>query len=84
MEITLSTEEVCDIDGIKNQLPEESRLINSDAGKMVFSVPFTNSLPDDLDRIEEEKEDLGVNGISVSLITLEQVFLRYSFIFFII
>lgn len=78
MEVTLSTEEEYDIDEIKNQLPEESRLINTDAGKMVFSVPFTNRLPDVLDRIEQEKENLGVNGISVSLITLEQVFLRYS------
>ncbi|XP_051164051.1 phospholipid-transporting ATPase ABCA3-like [Leptopilina boulardi] len=76
MEVTLSTEEEYDIDEIKNQLPEESRLINTDAGKMVFSVPFTNRLPDVLDRIEQEKENLGINGISVSLITLEQVFLR--------
>lgn len=43
---------------------------------MVFNVPYTPELPQDLDKIEEKKEELGVNGISVSLITLEQVFLK--------
>ncbi|XP_043460752.1 phospholipid-transporting ATPase ABCA1-like [Leptopilina heterotoma] len=76
MEVTLSTEDVCDIDRIINQLPDQSRLINSDQGKIIFSVPFTEQLPEHLDRIEEKKHDLGITGISVSLITLEQVFLR--------
>lgn len=74
--MTLSTEKGYDLEKIRNQLTEGSQLINLDGGKMVFSVPYTSQLPDDLDKIEEKKKDLGVNGISVSLITLEQVFLK--------
>lgn len=76
MEVTLSTEETCDIEEVKNQLPEESQLVSHDSGKIVFSIPFTQRLPNDFDRIEENKDQLGITGISVSLITLEQVFLR--------
>jgi len=40
-------------------------------------VPYTDSLPQSLDKVESEKKNLGITGISVSLITLEQVFLKY-------
>lgn len=82
MEVTLSTEETCDIEEVKNQLPEESQLVSHDSGKIVFSIPFTQRLPNDFDRIEENKDQLGITGISVSLITLEQVFLRYIFLIY--
>ena len=74
--MTLSTDKGYDLEKIRNQLSEGSQLINLDGGKMVLSVPYTSQLPDDLDKIEDQKKDLGVNGISVSLITLEQVFLK--------
>lgn len=83
MEVTLSTEDGCDIEEIKKQFSEESQLISFDGGKIVFSIPFNDRLPNDLDKIEDEKTKLGVTGISVSLITLEQVFLRY-YIFYLI
>ncbi|XP_051153055.1 phospholipid-transporting ATPase ABCA1-like [Leptopilina boulardi] len=76
MEVTLSTEDGCDIEEIKKQFSVESQLISFDGGKIVFSIPFNDRLPNDLDKIEDEKTKLGVTGISVSLITLEQVFLR--------
>lgn len=56
MEVTLSTEETCDIEEVKNQLPEESQLVSHDSGKIVFSIPFTQRLPNDFDRIEENKD----------------------------
>lgn len=79
IEVTLSTEDEYDLEKIRNQFTGESELINFDGGKIVLSIPYTDHLPDDLDNIEERKKELGVNGISVSLITLEQVFLKCVF-----
>lgn len=76
IEVTLSTEKEYNFEKIKSQFSRNCKLINLDGGKMVFNVPYTPELPQDLDKIEEKKEELGVNGISVSLITLEQVFLK--------
>ncbi|XP_033219462.1 retinal-specific phospholipid-transporting ATPase ABCA4-like isoform X2 [Belonocnema kinseyi] len=76
IEVTLSTEDKYDLEKIRNQFTGESELINFDGGKIVLSIPYTDHLPDDLDKIESSKKKLGVNGISVSLITLEQVFLK--------
>ena len=78
--MTLSTEDGYELEKIRNQFSGESELINFDGGKIVLSIPYTDQLPDDLDKIEERKKELCVNGISVSLITLEQVFLKYVLI----
>jgi len=56
--------------------------LSVDSEKIVLSVPYTDSLPESLDKVESEKKNLGVTGISVSLITLEQVFLKYVFSYF--
>ncbi|XP_033219403.1 phospholipid-transporting ATPase ABCA1-like isoform X2 [Belonocnema kinseyi] len=76
IEVTLSTADVCNLEKIKNQLKGKSHLINLDGTRIVFSIPYSDPLADDLDKIEERKKELGVNDISVSLINLEQVFLR--------
>lgn len=51
--------------------------MNVDSEKIVLSVPHTETLPQSLDNVENEKKSLGVTGIGVSLITLEEVFLKY-------
>lgn len=51
-----------------------------DTEKIILNVPYTDSLPQSLDKVESQKKKLGVTGISVSLITLEQVFLKYVFL----
>ena len=54
----------------------QSEILNADGSKVVLSIPYTPELPDSLDKIETNKKELGVTGMSVSLITLEQVFLK--------
>ncbi|KAJ8686330.1 hypothetical protein QAD02_022124 [Eretmocerus hayati] len=78
IEITLSVESWSDREKILSYLDPQSKVVSADGGKLVLSVPSTQSLPDDLDNIESNKQNLGVTGISVSLITLEQVFLKVT------
>ena len=75
--MTLSTESWSDPRGICSEFDSRGQIINIDGGKIVLSVPYTPELPDSLDKMELRKKQLGVTGISVSLITLEQVFLKY-------
>lgn len=49
---------------------------NAEDGKVILSVPYSDRLPETLDNVESMKSSLGITGISVSLITLEQVFLK--------
>ncbi|XP_014205585.1 ATP-binding cassette sub-family A member 2-like [Copidosoma floridanum] len=78
VEITLSTEPWCNPESIRTYLGSRSKILNSDGNKNVISVPYTPELPDALDRTESNKRHLGITGMSVSLITLEQVFLRIA------
>lgn len=82
MEVILSTEKGANSDQIMKQLNTNAQLIDVDGGRMIFSVSLTSQLPDNLDKLEERKKELGITGISVSLITLEQVFLKYVFVFY--
>lgn len=61
---------------IKSEFPLDAEVVNLERGKMVFSIPCSDEVPDILDSIESKKTSLGITGISVSLITLEQVFLK--------
>lgn len=74
--MTLSTQPWCDPEKIHGILDPQSEILNADGGKVVMSIPHTPELPDSLDKIEANKKELGVTGMSVSLITLEQVFLK--------
>ncbi|XP_058807246.1 phospholipid-transporting ATPase ABCA1-like isoform X2 [Phymastichus coffea] len=78
IEVTLSTESTCDPQRICNELDTRSQILNVDGGKIVLSIPYTPELPDSLDRMEMKKKELGITGMSVSLITLEQVFLKVT------
>ncbi|KAJ8686327.1 hypothetical protein QAD02_022121, partial [Eretmocerus hayati] len=78
VEVTLSTEPWCDMNNVCNELNNQMRVVNESSGKMVVCVPNTSDLPDSLDRLESKKTLLGVSGLSVSLISLEQVFLRVT------
>lgn len=67
---------LCDIERIRYELDREGKIINQDGSKIVISIPNSPDLPDSLDKLEKMKEELGVLGLSVSLISLEQVFLK--------
>ncbi|XP_050474315.1 phospholipid-transporting ATPase ABCA1-like [Bombus huntii] len=76
MEVTLSTKSWCSPAKVINQFDPRAQQISVDSEKIVLSVPNTETLPQSLDKVEGQKRNLGVTGISVSLITLEEVFLK--------
>ncbi|XP_011644080.1 retinal-specific ATP-binding cassette transporter-like [Pogonomyrmex barbatus] len=76
IEVTLSTKSWCSPEKIISKFDSRTQQLSVDSEKIVLNVPFTDSLPQSLDKVENEKKKLGVTGISVSLITLEQVFLK--------
>ncbi|XP_046753811.1 phospholipid-transporting ATPase ABCA7-like [Diprion similis] len=75
-EITLSTTPECDIDKICNLVGSDASINTTQYGRIVINLPFTSSLPEILDTMENQKAELGITGLSVSIINLEQVFLR--------
>lgn len=77
IEVTLSTKSWCNADKVISKFDPRTQPVNVDSEKIVLSVPHTETLPQSLDNVENEKKNLGVTGISVSLITLEEVFLKY-------
>lgn len=77
MEVTLSTKSWCIPEKVIKKFDSRTQQLSVDNEKIVLNVPYTDSLPQTLDKVENEKKNLGVTGISVSLITLEQVFLKY-------
>ncbi|XP_011699647.1 PREDICTED: uncharacterized protein LOC105456952 [Wasmannia auropunctata] len=76
IEVTLSTKSWCIPEKVISKFDSRTEQLSVDSEKIVLNVPFTDSLPRSLDQVESEKSKLGVTGISVSLITLEQVFLK--------
>lgn len=77
--MTLSTEPWCDPENVRSHLDTQTEVISDDHGKMVLSIPYNDDLPDTLDKIEAQKKELGITGMSVSIITLEKVFLKYVY-----
>jgi len=73
----LSTKSWCIPDKVISKFDSGTQQLSVDSEKIVLNVPYTDSLPQSLDKVESEKKKLGITGISVSLITLEQVFLEY-------
>uniref|UniRef100_A0A0C9RSV5 ABCA3_2 protein n=1 Tax=Fopius arisanus TaxID=64838 RepID=A0A0C9RSV5_9HYME len=78
VEVTLSVKPWCDSSKIIQEIGISAQLLNQDEGKMVFAIPMAESLPEALDKLESQKQKLGITGMSVSIITLEQVFLRVT------
>ncbi|XP_011879850.1 PREDICTED: retinal-specific ATP-binding cassette transporter-like [Vollenhovia emeryi] len=76
IEVTLSTKSWCIPEKVISKFDSRTQQLCVDTEKIILNVPFTDSLPPSLDKVESEKKQLGVTGISVSLITLEQVFLK--------
>ncbi|XP_018365508.1 PREDICTED: retinal-specific ATP-binding cassette transporter-like [Trachymyrmex cornetzi] len=76
IEVTLSTKSWCVPEKIISKFDSRTQQLSVDSEKIVLNVPYTDSLPQSLDKVESERKQLGVTGISVSLITLEQVFLK--------
>ncbi|XP_039306572.1 retinal-specific phospholipid-transporting ATPase ABCA4 [Solenopsis invicta] len=76
IEVTLSTKSWCSPEKVISKFDDRTQQLSVDSEKIVLNVPYTDSLSQSLDKVESEKKELGVTGISVSLITLEQVFLQ--------
>ncbi|XP_078049321.1 phospholipid-transporting ATPase ABCA3 isoform X2 [Augochlora pura] len=76
MEVILSTKSWCNADKVIRKFDPRTQQVNVDSEKIVLSVPYSETLPKSLDNVESQKQNLGVTGISVSLITLEEVFLK--------
>ena len=76
IEITLSIESNAVPEDIRKFLDLSANITSNEGSKIVINVPNSPRLPDVLDEMERRKNELGITGISVSLITLEQVFLR--------
>ncbi|XP_066601076.1 phospholipid-transporting ATPase ABCA3-like [Prorops nasuta] len=76
IEITLSTESWCSSEKVIAKFSSDTEQVSANSEKIILSAPYSESLPKSLDRIEAEKRELGITGISVSMITLEQVFLN--------
>lgn len=76
VEVNLSIEPHSDPEKIRSELHSEGVIVSKESSKMTVSMPNSSELPDSLDNLEEKKKELGVSGFSVSLISLEQVFLK--------
>ncbi|CAK9811271.1 Phospholipid-transporting ATPase ABCA3 [Anthophora quadrimaculata] len=76
IEVTLSTKSWCNAEKVISKFDPRTQQISVNSEKIVLSVPNTETLPQSLDKVEIQKKNLGVTGISVSLITLEEVFLK--------
>ncbi|XP_076622006.1 phospholipid-transporting ATPase ABCA3 [Colletes latitarsis] len=76
IEVTLSTKSWCNSDKVINKFDPRTQQVSVDSEKIVLSVPNSETLPQSLDKVENQKKKLGITGISVSLITLEEVFLK--------
>ncbi|XP_014205582.1 ATP-binding cassette sub-family A member 3-like isoform X2 [Copidosoma floridanum] len=78
VEVTLSVEPWSNNKRILDELNSQGNIISADASKIVISLPNSPDLPDALDKLEGMKKELGVSGLSVSLLSLEQVFLKVT------
>ncbi|XP_058807192.1 ATP-binding cassette sub-family A member 7-like isoform X2 [Phymastichus coffea] len=78
VELTLSVEPSCDVEVIRDELKGRAKVTNQDGSKIVMSIPYSDELPDSLDQLESKKSELGISGLSVSLISLEQVYLKVT------
>lgn len=76
VEVTLSVESSCYPEKILYELDCRGKIVSQDGSKIVVSVPNSPDLPQALDKVELKKKELGISGLSVSLISLEQVFLK--------
>ncbi|KAK0162596.1 hypothetical protein PV327_006362 [Microctonus hyperodae] len=78
VEVTLSIEPWCEVTKIFEEIGIIAHILSQDDGKIILALPPAESLPMALDKLENSKKNLGITGISVSIITLEQVFLRVT------
>lgn len=77
MEISMSTEDGCDPQEILKALDSNCEIKSHNRCRLQVQVPITNNLPDALDYIDSQKDRLGITGMSVSLMSLEQIFLKW-------
>ncbi|XP_067203645.1 ATP-binding cassette sub-family A member 17-like isoform X1 [Linepithema humile] len=76
IEVTLSTKSWCIPGQVISKFNAQTQQLSVDSEKIILNVPYNDDLPQSLDKVESQKKNLGITGISVSLITLEQVFLK--------
>lgn len=77
LEITLTTLSTRDTQLILNELGPEAQISYEDPSQLVINIPNSTELPDFLDNLEVKKVYLGIMGISVSSMSLDEIFLKY-------
>ncbi|XP_025602069.2 phospholipid-transporting ATPase ABCA1-like [Athalia rosae] len=75
-QVTLSVEPWCEQSKIQEVVGDQGNVDATIQGRMFITLPMSDSLPQILDTLEGRKAELGITGVSVSTITLEQVFLK--------
>ncbi|KAF7990499.1 hypothetical protein HCN44_000304 [Aphidius gifuensis] len=78
VEVTLSLESDCDTAKILEIIGEDVKTLNRRNDSIVLAIPNSELLPETLDKLEFSKKKLGITGISVSIMTLEQVFVKIT------
>ncbi|XP_048510198.1 ATP-binding cassette sub-family A member 7-like [Athalia rosae] len=75
-QVTLSVEPWCEQSKIQEVVGDQGNVDATVQGRVLITLPMSDSLPQILDTLEGRKAELGITGVSVSTITLEQVFLK--------
>ncbi|XP_044010322.1 ATP-binding cassette sub-family A member 17-like [Aphidius gifuensis] len=78
VEVSLSLEPDCDTSKILESICDNVKILNQRNNTIVLAIPNTQSLPEVLDKLENTKKHLGITGISASIISLEQVFVKVT------
>ncbi|KAF7990497.1 hypothetical protein HCN44_000302 [Aphidius gifuensis] len=78
VKVTLSLKSSCDTAKILEIIGEDVKTLNQRNDSIVLAIPNSESLPETLDKLEFSKKKLGITGISASIITLEQIFVKVT------
>lgn len=77
MEVSLFTVPNVDPEPLQKFLGPRGRVVDIENCKMNIQIPNTPNLPELLDELERQKTEFGIRSMKVSIITLEEVFLKY-------
>ena len=80
--LTLSQEEVCDVDGttaLVTSVVRDSSMTSNAPGQSIYRLPDqeSKSFPRLFEQLETQKERLGIRNFGISVTTMEDVFIEY-------
>ena len=79
--LTLSQEEVCDVDGttaLVTSVVRDSSMTSNAPGQSIYRLPDqeSKSFPRLFEQLETQKERLGIRNFGISVTTMEDVFIE--------